>query len=162
MADSSCVIALERIGRLDVLLGSFTSVLIPPAVAAEIGTPVPGLKVAPVRIPGIAALKRSQIGAGETEAISLGLQVGDAVVILDDLVARRIAHQLGLRVIGTLGVLLRAKRQGLITEVGPTLAALEKAGFRMTPKIRQEVLRLAGERPPPSRGAAGLPANPSE
>lgn len=68
-------------------------------------------------------------------------------VILDDKKARRVARQAGLTVIGTLGVLLRAKRRGVVPTVGPPLTALQKAGFRMTRALYDEALRLAGEAP---------------
>ena len=73
------------------------------------------------------------------------MEVADAVIILDDTQARRVARQAGLTVIGTFGVLLRAKSRGVVPTVGPLLTALRDAGFRVTPALHDETLRLAGE-----------------
>jgi len=74
---------------------------------------------------------------------------------LDDKKARRIARQIGLQVIGTVGVLLRAKREGVIAAIQPILAALQEAGFRMSDGLYAETLRLAGEDPSHGTLSAG-------
>ena len=71
--------------------------------------------------------------------------MGDAVLILDDKKARRVARQMGLKLVGTIGVLLQAKEHGAIPALQPLLAALQQAGFRMTAPLYTEALRLAGE-----------------
>ena len=70
---------------------------------------------------------------------------GDALILMDDGLARAHARGLGLRITGTLGVILRAKREGRITAVAPLLRQLQDEGFRIAPATRAEVLRLAGE-----------------
>lgn len=82
---------------------------------------------------------------GEAETIALAMELNDVIFILDDKKARRVAKQIGLKVIGTVGMLLRAKRQGLISEVKPFLTALLNADFRISDRIMQEALRLSGE-----------------
>jgi len=64
-------------------------------------------------------------------------------LILDDRKARQLALQLNLKVIGTVGMLLRAKGKGIITEIKPLLAALNQADFRISPLI-QNALRIGG------------------
>jgi predicted nucleic acid-binding protein len=64
---------------------------------------------------------------------------------LDDLEARAFAQGLGLRVIGIVGMLVRAKRSGMIADVGALLSALASEGFRLAPVVCEEALRLAGE-----------------
>ena len=92
------------------------------------------------RVPDIAAL-----GAGEKEVLALGLQVRDAVVILDERLGRFYAASLKLQVTGTLGILLRARREGQITRVEPVLDHLKRLGFRLSAPTRESILRLAGE-----------------
>jgi predicted nucleic acid-binding protein len=65
--------------------------------------------------------------------------------VLDDALARRVAEVLGLSFTGTLGLLLDAKRVGLIPEVGPMLDRLEALRFRLAPHTRTAVLRMAEE-----------------
>ena len=87
------------------------------------------------------------LGAGETEVLALALECNDAIVILDDLLARRVAHSLGVRLTGTLGLLLDAKRAGLIARIEPALGTLQTLRFRLSPQIRAIVLGFAGEAP---------------
>jgi predicted nucleic acid-binding protein len=75
----------------------------------------------------------------------LALESRKAVVVLDDALARRVAEALGLRLTGTLGLLLDAKRAGLIPAVGPLLDQLQALRFRVAPHTRAAVLKLAGE-----------------
>jgi predicted nucleic acid-binding protein len=87
----------------------------------------------------------TNIGSGETEVLMLALESREAVVALDDAPARRVAETLGLRLTGTLGLLLDAKRAGLIPTVGPLLDQLQALRFRVAPDTRIAVLKLAGE-----------------
>lgn len=145
VTNSSCIIALERIGHLNLLPGLFTEICAPPAVIAELGLAVPWLAEHPLARQDVAASLRTQVGHGEAEALALALEFGDREVILDDRQARRIGRELGLRVVGTLGVLVRAKRAGVVTAVTPLLDELAAAGFHATESLRREALRLSGE-----------------
>lgn len=87
----------------------------------------------------------ARLGAGESEVLSLGLELKDAWVILDDREARSLARELGLRILGTAAVLVEAKRAGLLAEVCPTLDALLAMGFRLDRKVYDRILRAAGE-----------------
>jgi len=77
--------------------------------------------------------------------LALALETSDSVCILDDALARQVAKILQLRTTGTLGVLIDAKRAGLISAVRPFLDQLQSLGFRLAPHTRVAVLRLAGE-----------------
>lgn len=145
VTDSTCLIGLERIQRLNILPQVFSPVIIPPAVQAEVGISASWITVqAPQSIMTVAALK-TQLDDGEAEAIALALELDDVFIILDDLSARRVAKQLNLKVIGTVGILLRAKQQKVIDEIKPLLTALNAADFRISEAIIQNALRLAGE-----------------
>lgn len=67
------------------------------------------------------------------------------LVLLDDKAARRLATVLHLPLMGTLGLLLKAKEAGLILSVRPKLDALQKLPFHIAPRLLQRVLREAGE-----------------
>lgn len=84
------------------------------------------------------------LGRGETDVLRLALELraDDAVVILDDARAHAAARRLGLKLTGTLGVLLDAKRAGLIAAVGPQLDRLDALGFRLAPHTRAAVLKI--------------------
>lgn len=149
IADSSALIALNQVDQLPILESVFGRILIPPAVAREVAA---SLRVLPswieVRSRAAAADQRvlaARLGLGETEVLCLGLETPDAVLILDDGPARHLASQLGLRKLGTAAVVVEAKRAGTIQEVRPLLDAFLATGFRLSPKVYQEILRAAGE-----------------
>jgi len=88
----------------------------------------------------------TDLGPGETEVLALALEVPGAVAILDDGLARQAAKITGIPVIGTLGLLLEAKRSGLVEALEPLLDHLDALGFRVSASTRAAVLDLAGER----------------
>ena len=145
VTNSTCLIGLERIDRLDILPQVFDTVFAPPAVAKEVQTPLDWLRVQAVANSSVVTALRTQMDEGEAEAIALALELEDVLLILDDKKARRVAQQMGMKVIGTVGMLLRAKRQGVIAEVKPLLLKLTEADFRISQGIVQEALRLSGE-----------------
>lgn len=91
------------------------------------------------------ALERFDLGPGEHAALSLVLELGEGLVLLDDAAARAAANELQLSTTGTLGILLLAKERGLIVEVAPVLEELQRRGFRITTAVRSRVLQMAGE-----------------
>ncbi len=145
VTNSTCLIGLERIERLDILPQVFDTVFAPPAVAKEVRTSLDWLRVQAVANPSVTIALRTQMDEGEAEAIALALELENVLLILDDKKARRVAQQIGMKVIGTVGMLLRAKRQGVIAEVKPILLKLTEANFRISQGIIQEALRLSGE-----------------
>lgn len=150
VSNTSALIALERVGQLDLLQQLYGNVVIPPAVAQEAA---PRL-VLPNWImehaltqPLDPLMLAASLGLGETEAIGLALELNADRVVLDDAPARRLAKSLGLPSIGTLGILLAAKRCRILPAVRPVLDALIRSGFYVAPKLYQRVLSDAGENP---------------
>jgi predicted nucleic acid-binding protein len=87
----------------------------------------------------------ASLDAGESEAISLALEMDTRYLLLDDRRGRLVARRLGLPVTGTLGVLRLAKRRGVIVAIRPHVEALEAVGFHMTPVLLAQVLADSGE-----------------
>jgi predicted nucleic acid-binding protein len=85
------------------------------------------------------------LGPGELAVLALGLENQRRIVLLDDGLARRIAHAARLQVCGTLTVLLESKRRGLTEAIAPHLRQLEEAGMWISSSLRERVLALAGE-----------------
>lgn len=144
VCDSSCLIALERIGHLDLLPALFNPIQAPPAVREELGSSPEWLRV---EVPSDRALVTALgmlMGPGESEAVALASERG-LPIILDDRQARAVARKLDLQILGTVAVLVRAKKQGLIQTIRPLLDALAGHEFRLSEALRQEALRLAGE-----------------
>lgn len=85
------------------------------------------------------------LGKGEVEAIALALRLNADWLLMDDLSGRREAIRIGLTVMGTVGVLIRAEQESLIEPLEPLLDELEAAGFRFSRNLRLFALQLAGE-----------------
>jgi len=147
---------LHQLGLLHLLPALTERVIVPPAVAEELtagrarGVDLPDLQAldwVTIRHPvSEAALPLvNDLGPGETEVLALALESADAIVIIDDALARQVAETLGIRLIGTLGVLLDAKRAGLVPAVAPLLDQLQALRFRLASHTRAAVLELAGE-----------------
>lgn len=161
IADAGPLIALARIQRLPLLQALYGNVLMPVAVQHELqlDTPRPGAQVlthamaegwlraqAVDNTAELASLSRL-LDAGEAEAIVLAEQVTCQFLLIDDWHGRTVAKQRGVAVVGVAGILLAAKRQGLLAEIHPVLAELVTIGYRLSPQLVAEVLRLAGEQP---------------
>lgn len=149
VANSSPLIALAHVGRLEFLHDLLGEIAAPTAVAAEVAPELPVLppwiKVSAPTQPLAAQVLAVSLGPGEREAISLALERSARRVLLDERPARRLAAALGLPVVGTLGLVLAFKRRGLVPEVKPILDELIAKGFRVTPRLLQQVLNDAGE-----------------
>ena len=144
IADSSCLIGLENVGRLDLLPALFDPIWATPEVQREFGVAVPWLRVeAPVDAALVTALKML-VDSGEAEAIALARERGWRL-ILDDQRARKVAANLGVRLIGTVGVLVNARKAGILPNVKAVLTNLEANGFFISSELRAEALRLVGE-----------------
>ena len=83
---------------------------------------------------------------GEKEVIALGLESSKPLLVLDDRKARRFASSVGLEITGTMGILVLAKKRGLIESVQTVLDHLQVLQFRMDDKVRQAILHLVDEK----------------
>ena len=147
---------LHQIGQMGVLPAVAGQVIVPPAVLSELsegrsrGVDLPSLEGlawvtvrAPVSASGTPLI--ADLGPGETQVLMLALEMPGAVVVLDDARARRVAELRHIPLTGTLGLLLDAKRAGLLAAVKPCLDQLQLRGFRLAAQTRAAVLKLAGE-----------------
>lgn len=146
VTDTTCLIALDKLGRLDILPALF-DVHAPEAVAAEFGHRPPWLTVTSVDEVEVVALRSLRaLDLGEAEAIVLAQTLPDARLLLDDARGRATAHALGFRVTGTGGVLVEAKAAGLVPLVRPLLDALRTVhDFRLGDPVYEALVRRAGE-----------------
>ena len=157
VSDTSPLQYLHQLGLLELLPRLVGRVTVPQAVVDELEAgrtlghnlpDVTSLGWVGVRAPASTQHVASpDLGRGEIEVLALALELskGGSVVIIDDAKAREAAVRFGLKLTGTLGVLLDAKRAGLIAAVEPQLDRLDALGFRLAPHTRAAVLKLAGE-----------------
>ena len=148
VSDSSPFIALNAIGRLDLLRHLFDVVVVPRAVEKEVKSLSLPLWVTVMDLPAAAPFFEAGIGLGpgETETIRLALHLGPAWLLLPDWLllnagaGRRAAQRLGLRITGVLGILLAAGRSGILGDIQPELDLLMANGFRIAPRLYQQLL----------------------
>lgn len=93
------------------------------------------------------------LGVGETQVISHAVAYCADRVVIDDLEARRCAKAMGLAIIGTLGIVGRAKVTGLIDHAEPVIQKLRETGLYASDEIVQRLLREVGESPETGRGS---------
>ena len=155
IVNSTPVIGLANIGRLDVLRQMYGTITIPQAVFDEIKSPSvqrqvnakrDWIRVEQINDASQKQMYRAKLHAGEVEVMILAQEKKADLVILDDNAAKKTAKFLGLRVIGTLGILVLAKKRGYIKEVSPVLDALKRDGFFVSDDLCNLVLRQADEK----------------
>lgn len=159
VSDTGPLIALARVGRLDLLRRLYGQIVIPSAVHDELalGSDRPGAKalaialeagwvsVQPATYPDVVSEIARHLDRGEAEAIALAEQRSTRFLLIDDAKGRRIARQRGVRVAGVAGMLLAAKSQGVLGAVGPVLDELSRTGYRLSPRLIAGVLTKANE-----------------
>ena len=159
VCDTTILLYLGRIGQIDLLPALFAPVYVPEQVNLELDmgrllrsetiNPQSLAWAAAVAVPRalIDSLPPNRLGAGEQAVIAYAQAHHGCVAGMDDLRARQLAEAIGLRVTGTLGILLRAKQAGLVSAVQPLVADITAQGFHLSPELHRDVLGLAGETP---------------
>ena len=157
IVNSTPLIALCGIGRLDILQELYHDIYIPDAVYREITavedsacvqikTAGEWIHVEKIRDDTEKKMYKAKLHDGEVEVMILAQERAADLVIIDDNAAKKTAKYLGLTVTGTLGVLIKAKRQGVIKEIYPLINKMRHNGFYMNPKLVDEILIQAKEK----------------
>ncbi len=151
VSDSTCIISLAKIKRLKILKELFGEILIPKAVYNEIYHPekegfeeirkADFIRVVEISDKRLAEFLKEYIDDGEAESIVLAMENNADLIILDDKDSRKIAKRFKLKVIGTLGVLLLAKKKGYIKDVKSLIDELKKKGFYVSKGVESRILR---------------------
>ena len=146
ISDTSCFIILSKIGELDLLNKIYRQILTTLDIATEFGEALPDwVQIATVIDKQKQQLLEMQIDKGESSAIALALETPDCILILDDYKARKIAERLGLTITGTIGVIIKAKLNGVIPFVKPLLEKIKKADFHLSAELEILALKAANE-----------------
>ena len=157
--NASPLILLGKIDRLALLPELADRVFVPSSVAEEIlagpcddpanrwiSSAPAGIVVTP-DVSAAVEILAWDLGKGETAVISMGMNRANAVCVLDDLAARTCAGVFGIPVIGTLGILLKAKAAGRIPSMSAEIDRLLAAGSMLSQQVILRAIQLAGETP---------------
>jgi predicted nucleic acid-binding protein len=158
VSDTSPIRGLLAIGKTDLLQLLFTEIIIPGAVEAELKKIVAlqkevkeFLESAWVKVKAVNHSEsylelRKILDEGESEAIALALLLHAHLLLMDENKGRTIAKQKGLEPLGLIGVLLRAKKLGLLAAVKPSLDELRNVhGFWLEQSFYESILAAANE-----------------
>lgn len=152
IADSSALIALAVVDKLEVLETLFGEVYVPRAVYNEIShrSKSKSEKLANYchnKVLDIVSEVNLNItlGTGESEAIILYKEKNADFLLCDDKKAKRFARNFGVNVIGSLGILLKAKEANLIGELAPLIERLKVSQVFIDNATCELVLRIAKE-----------------
>lgn len=158
--DSSVLISLASIGKLDLIpeLFSTAKVIIPEAVHQEVVEEGKGRQGAEeVRVADWISsrevseqrqikLLKAHLDSGEAEVIALADKLNADLLLLDEKEAREVARELGLRVLGTVGILIKAKKESIIDSLQKELDHLKNdANFRISQALYQKALAEVSE-----------------
>jgi predicted nucleic acid-binding protein len=157
VVNSSPVIALGRVGQVELITRLPQKAIIPQAVKEELlnapkGDPARaavegGLFEIIETPPPPSEISAWDLGKGETAVLTYALSNPDWVAILDDGAARRCARSLSIRLTGTLSIVILAKQHGLIKSAAQVLHALQNNGFRLDDAVIREALaKTVGEK----------------
>lgn len=157
VSDAGPIIALARIGKLDLLKNIFKEIFVSKGTYHELVVKGKGkegykniksanwIKVKSIKNETSANILLLDLDKGEAESIVLAYELNANLLLIDELVARNIAESLGLKVSGTVGILLKAKKLGLITKIKPDLDELKNKNVWVSEEVYKKALEMAGE-----------------
>lgn len=154
VADTSPVLHLARIGRLDLIRVALGSVMVPRTVWSELIQPgtrvevIAAIRAATwIEVVEDPQLRDLGLDPGETAALLLAESTHADAVLIDERRGRAVAGRMGLAIIGTLGVLAGARRAGAVERVRPVVAELRADGFWLADTLVDDFLASLGEPP---------------
>lgn len=146
ISDTSCLIAFDRINKLEILHKTFPEIITTKEVEQEFGKPLPlWISIQPVADKKKILELETLVDRGEASAIALALETTDCILIIDEKKGRKVATELHIEIIGTLKTLLIAKQKSVINSVKEVITELEKVNFRFSKVVVMEILKQSGE-----------------
>ncbi len=146
ICDTSVLIALERIKKLDILQKLYSTINITPQIQNEFQVSLPPwIHIGRIHDLARVELLKLELDEGEASAIILATQIENSLLVIDEKKGRKIAKSFNLTITGLMGILLKAKALKKITSVKEILDDLDNVGFRISQRLRNKVLTLAKE-----------------
>ncbi|WP_229220150.1 DUF3368 domain-containing protein [Dyadobacter beijingensis] len=139
---------LAKIEELEILRSVYKRIFITKEIAGEFGGELPEwIEVKEIENKTLQSLFEEILDWGEASALSLAFEMQDCTVILDDLKARKTAAKLNIKVTGTIGVIVKAKTENKIPSATAVFEKILETDFRISDRILNEAIKLAGEQP---------------
>ena len=146
ISNTTCIIVLDNAGSLYILKELYGTINITEEVFHEFGKEVPEwIKVVKVKNSNYTKILEQFMDLGEASTIALNMETENSKMIIDDMKARKFSDKMNLNYTGTVGVLLKAKEQGVIKSVKTILTLLKLNGFRISEELERKAIITAGE-----------------
>ena len=155
ISNTTPILSLLKIGKLSLLKELYEKVIVPTAVYIEIEngkekpyyqdlTQIDWIEIQEIRNPDSKAYFLD-LDDGEAEVLILAKEQNADLVIMDEIMGRRYAKQLGFSLTGTIGILLKLKEKGFIESIKDLLIELTEKGTWLSPKLIAKVIKLSNE-----------------
>ena len=155
VSDTTPILSFIKLDRLDVLEKIYKKIIIPKAVYQELEEGKNKyyidildnnwIKILKIRNKNLIRELEKNLDRGEAEAIALSIEISADLLLLDEKIGRKIAKEKGLKISGTIGILIKAKKMGILKEVKPLINELIEKGNYYNKSFIKIVLKYAGE-----------------
>ena len=155
VSNTTPILSFIKIDRLDILRTLYKEILIPEAVYRELEegknkyyvniSNENWIKILTVKNKNFVEQLEEKLDRGEAEAIALSLEISADLLLIDEKIGRKFAEENGLKITGTIGILLKAKKKGIIKEVKPLIYELIEKGNYYKDTFIKIILKQAGE-----------------
>jgi predicted nucleic acid-binding protein len=133
IADTTCLVLLEKIGKLEILKNLYGKVTLTSIISKEFKKKIPDwIEITDPKNLTVFNNLSTIVDIGEASAIALSKENNDSILILDDLKARKLAMSLNLKYTGTIGVIIQAKKNGFIQDIDSVIEEIQKTNFRLS------------------------------
>ena len=155
VSNTTPILSFIKLNRLDILKKIYEKILIPEAVFNEIRegkskyytdiSKESWIEILKVENRKILSQLEKKLDKGEAEAIALSLELSADLLLIDEKLGRKIAEEKGIKITGTIGILIKAKKQGIIKEVKPFIYELIEKGNYYKESFIKLILQHTGE-----------------
>lgn len=141
ISDASCLIALTKIDKLDLLKDLYQEIIITNEVYNEFGSSLPKwILITEVKNKQQQIELEKRLDKGEASSIALALEFDNSTLIIDEVKGRKIAQSLNINIIGTIGIILLADKRGLTKNAIGIILRLVNKGFRLSDKLINTII----------------------
>lgn len=155
VSNTTPILSFMKLNRLDILEKIYKEIIIPEAVYQELEkgkskyyidiSNEDWIKIFKVKNKNLIGQLEKDLDKGEGEAIALSLEISADLLLIDEKLGRKVAKEKGIKISGTIGVLLKAKKKGIIKDVKPLIYELIEKGNYYKETFIKLVLKHAGE-----------------
>lgn len=147
ISDTSCLIALSKIGKLDLLKELYQEIFITTEVYKEFGGRLPDwIIIIEVKSKYKQKELEVKLDKGEASSIALALESKNPTLIIDEIKGRKIARSFNLNMIGTIGIIILAHKKGLISDVVEIILQLVRKGFKLSDTLISKIIEKYGRK----------------